>query len=131
MDSLNMAQTMERLAALTQGATNLTVQVLGQESVDLVRQAYEVNPHAVLSGICFTIGTVLVALALLIRVVSLLVERRRRRQNDLLVSIAEHAPVNDDDEHEFAKHDDTRAAAPGDSDFEDDGPTQKERSCVK
>ena len=121
---------MEHLNAIGVGAANLTVHVLGQESLDLLNEAYGTSPKAVLSAMFFTVGTVVVTLAVLLRVGSAMIQRQRRRVNDMLVTIAEQAPVNDDDEHEFAKHDDARAAAPGDSDFEDDALSPKKKGIV-
>lgn len=45
---------------------------------------------------------------------------RRARANALIVEMAEHAPVDDGDEHEEEKHSHTRPPAPGDSDVDDD-----------
>jgi hypothetical protein len=44
---------------------------------------------------------------------------RRRKANRLMVQIAEEAPVDDRDEHEFEQHMDPRLPAPGDSDAEE------------
>ena len=48
--------------------------------------------------------------------------QKRLRENALIVKMAEHAPVDDADEHEEEKHSHTRGAAPGDSDAEEDSP---------
>ena len=67
------------------------------------------------------------ALAVFVCVVCMLVYmasarrvRERARANALMVEMAEHAPEDDHDEHECEQLGDARAAAPGDSDFEED-----------
>ena len=55
----------------------------------------------------------------------LLSQRRRQLSNDIAVRIAQNAPEDDRDEHEYETRNDMRAAAPGDSDAEDDAVVKK------
>jgi len=59
------------------------------------------------------------------RATRLLSQRRRQRNNDMAMRIALNAPEDDRDEHEYETRSDVRAAAPGDSDAEDDTVVKK------
>ena len=50
---------------------------------------------------------------------------KRKRNNEMAVRIALNAPEDDRDEHEYETRSDVRAAAPGDSDAEDDTVVKK------
>lgn len=76
----------------------------------------------------FTAGGVFVVafiLGLIVRAKRVVSQRRRRRHNALAVRLAQDAPEDDRDEHEYETRNDVRAAAPGDSDVEDDVVTRK------
>ena len=80
----------------------------------------ELRPEtaAVFSAVALFVAACLLGLGL--RATKLLTLRQRRRDNALAVRIAQDAPEDDRDEHEYETRDDVRAAAPGDSDGEDD-----------
>ena len=78
------------------------------------------TPEGVLGGAVVAIASVLCFACMIVRGVSAVVARRRRRHNALIVEIADYAPEDDCEEHELEKHTTARTAAPGDSDHEDD-----------
>ena len=85
-------------------------------------------PENALQMAALALCVVLGLLCALVRVVSVVRANERARSRRLAVQIADHAPVDDGDDHEDEKHSDMRAAAPGDSDFEDDTPRKGARS---
>ena len=66
------------------------------------------------------LGAVGLLLCVCVRLVVLLRWRQRARNNMLAVEMAETAPEDDHSDHEGEQRNDLRAAAPGDSDFEDE-----------
>ena len=115
---------MEHLDALAAGASNLS-HTTGQWLSAKASRANLSNvlpesPDAIFGGAALAASVVLLFVFGLVRAASLMVSRRRARNNALIVQLAEHAPEDDCDERECEQHSDARAAAPGDSDFEDD-----------
>lgn len=111
------------LQALAQATVNFTLHVN-------LTQVYEDTSKEVLLGVTLAIAVVLAAMVASVRLWTVMLARQRRRHNALAVKIADQAPVDDGDEHEFERHGDTRTAAPGDSDFEEDslaGPATRKK----
>ena len=80
----------------------------------------EVDPDTALWVAAGAVAVLAVLVCLLWRIVVEARRRARMRNNALVVRMADEAPEDDEEEHELEKHSDARAAAPGDSDFEDD-----------
>lgn len=67
-----------------------------------------------------SLALVAVLLSCLWRLLAHARHRSRARMNRIVVEMADSAPVDDGDEHELEQHGRLRAAAPGDSDMEED-----------
>ena len=80
----------------------------------------DVSPEVVAFGSLIVLVSVSAVAIAIARVMTMLVARRKFKHNRLIVQMADHAPEDDGDEHELEKHSSSRAAAPGDSDYEDD-----------
>ena len=117
---------MEKLEFLIAGASNLTHTTGEWIVVETARVGValplplETSPEAVAVGAACVLVTVALVAISIARVMALVVARRKVRHNRLMVQIADHAPEDDGDEHELEKHNTSRSAAPGDSDYEDD-----------
>lgn len=67
-----------------------------------------------------SLALVAVLMSCLWRLLAHVRHRSRTRMNQIAVQKADSAPVDDGDEHELEQHGRLRAAAPGDSDMEED-----------
>lgn len=115
MDALE--QFVESVDALTHSASEWITSKADQVNVTLPEVA---SPEAVVAGATGALLTLLLTVYMVVRCVSIIVWRRRVRNNALIVQMAECAPEDDCEEHELEKHNAARAPAPGDSDHEDD-----------
>lgn len=78
------------------------------------------RPELVAGVAAAGLAAVALLLAMAICIVSSHRRRTRLRENALAVRIAQNAPEDDRDEHEFETRNNIRGAAPGDSDAEED-----------
>ena len=87
------------------------------------------SPEAVAGGVGIVLGVVVLGAVIGMRMTSACVASKRARSRALIVEIAGQAPEDDHDEHEMDQRSDTRAAAPGDSDMEDEALAVSQSSC--
>jgi hypothetical protein len=90
-----------------------------------IRTGIELRPETAAVFAAAALFIVAFSLGVAFRASRLLSMRRRKWNNDMAVQIAQNAPEDDRDEHEYETRNDVRAAAPGDSDVEDDTVVKK------
>jgi len=90
-----------------------------------IHTGIELRPETVALFSAASLFIVAFLLGVAFRATRLLSQRRRQRNNDMAMRIALNAPEDDRDEHEYETRSDVRAAAPGDSDAEDDTVVKK------
>lgn len=87
------------------------------------------SPEAVAGGVGIVLGVVVLGGVIGMRMMSACLASKRARSRALIVEMAGQAPEDDHDEHEQDQRSDTRAAAPGDSDMEDEALAVSQSSC--
>lgn len=90
-----------------------------------IHTGIELRPETVALFSAASLFIVAFLLGVAFRATRLLSVRKRQRNNEIAVRIALNAPEDDRDEHEYETRSDVRAAAPGDSDAEEESAVKK------